>query len=49
MFGNSIASRVKKVIEQRVKDAQKKHDDQEAEAAKEQHAVDMVNSIIGKN
>lgn len=55
MFGTSIGSRVKKVIAQRVKDAQKEHDeervriDQRAQAEKDAHAEKMVEKIIGKN
>lgn len=54
MWGTSIAGRVKKVIAQRVRDAQKEHDEKkialEAEKEKkiEEHAEEMVSKIIGR-
>lgn len=54
MWGNSIASRVKKVINQRVEAAQKEHDaekvrlEKELEIRLEEHASGMVEKIIGK-
>lgn len=54
MFGNSISSRVARVIKQRVAAAQKEHDakkielEKEMESKLESHASEMVGKIIGK-
>lgn len=54
MWGTSIASRVQKVIKQRVVDAQAKHDQRKLELEEqmskmiEEHAEAMVSEIIGK-
>ncbi len=54
MWGNSIASRVKKVIAQRVETAQKEHDAKKVELQKdmddktETHALEMIDKILGK-
>ncbi len=53
MWGNSIAARVNRVIKQRAADAQKEHDamckqiDKDSDRAKEAHAADMVNKVLG--
>lgn len=54
MWGNSIAARVNRVIKERIKVAQQKHDarieeiEEEAEQKIEASASELVEEIIGK-